>query len=235
MTLCDLSNDSDLTTAVDLEVIKERTHVPSETTRTREDFRKELLKRDARCAFTGVSAEEGDGMRIIPYKRGTEVRSTFIYTGMVSDHLHFLRSLQWYLQIVANRPKDKDNCNNLRGINDIQNGVFVGTNVHRPFDARRLVILKVRCFCLPMFFPSHLCLAVGIQTPNHILSIADIPQRNQRSITPLDVKYPTNARYTLNWLKTPDDIILSALPNNRDATFKKKNYKAETDGPSAAL
>ena len=78
MTLWDLSNDSDLTTAVDLEVIKERTRVPSETTQTREDFRKELLKRDVRCAFTGVSAEEGDGMHIIPYKWGTEVRPTFI-------------------------------------------------------------------------------------------------------------------------------------------------------------
>jgi hypothetical protein len=76
-----------------------------------------------------------------------------------------------------------------------------------------------------MFFPSHLCLAVGIQTPNHILSIADIPQRNQRSITPPDVKYPTKTRYTLNWLKTPDDITLSALPNNRDATFKIKTKK----------
>ena len=78
------------------------------------------------------------------------VRRSFC-TGMVSDHLPFLRSLQWYLQIVANRPKDEDNLNDLRGIHDIQNGVFVGTNVHRPFDARRLVILKVRCFCLPVF------------------------------------------------------------------------------------
>jgi len=78
LTLSDLFNYSELTTAVDLEVIKERTQVPSETTRTREDFRAELLKRDVRCVFTGVSAEEGDGIHIIPYKRGTEVRSTFI-------------------------------------------------------------------------------------------------------------------------------------------------------------
>jgi len=125
----DIDEATDLTTAVDLEVIKERTRVPSETTENRENFRTKLLKRDVRCVFTGVSAEEGDGIHIIPYKRGTE----------------------WYMLIVANRPKDKDNLNNLRGINDIQNGVFVGTNVHRPFDAHRLVILKVRCFCLPMF------------------------------------------------------------------------------------
>ena len=63
----------DLTRTVDLEVIKERTHVPSETTRTHEDFCTELLKRDIRCVFTGVSPEEGDGIHIIPYKRGTEV------------------------------------------------------------------------------------------------------------------------------------------------------------------
>jgi hypothetical protein len=144
---------------------------------------------------------------------------------MVSDHLHFLRSLQWYRQIIANRPKDKDNLTRLRDINDIQNGMFVGTNVHCPFNARRLVILKVRCFCLVMFFPSHLCLAVGIQTPNHILSIADITQRHQRSIMPPDVQYPTNARYTLNWLKTPDDITLSVVPNNRDAAFKTSTSK----------
>ena len=75
LTLC---NDSDLITVVDLEVVKERTRVPSETTQTREEFHRELLKRDVRCAFIGVSAEEGDGIHIIPYKRGTEVRSTFI-------------------------------------------------------------------------------------------------------------------------------------------------------------
>jgi hypothetical protein len=76
-----------------------------------------------------------------------------------------------------------------------------------------------------MFFPSHLCLAVGIQTPNHILSIADIPQRHQRSIMPPDVQYPTDVRYTLNWLKIPDDITLSVVPNNRDAAFKTSTSK----------
>ena len=69
----------DLTRTVDLEVIKERTRVPSETTQTREDFRTELLKRDIRCVFTGVSAEEGDGIHIIPYKWGTEVRDLFCF------------------------------------------------------------------------------------------------------------------------------------------------------------
>jgi hypothetical protein len=103
---------------------------------------------------------------------------------MVSDHLYFLRSLQWYRQIVVNRPKDRDSLAKLQDINDIQIGVFVGTHVHHPFDARRLVILKVRCFCLAIFPPSHLCRDFDIQTPNHILSTVDIPQRHQRSIMP---------------------------------------------------
>jgi hypothetical protein len=74
--MCRLSNE-DLTTAVDLEVIKERTRVPSETTETREVFRTKLLKRDVCRAFTGVSAEEGDAIHIIPCERGSEVCSTF--------------------------------------------------------------------------------------------------------------------------------------------------------------
>jgi hypothetical protein len=42
--------------AVDLEVIKQRTHVPSQTTRTREDFRQKLAQRDGEnCVWTGLS------------------------------------------------------------------------------------------------------------------------------------------------------------------------------------
>jgi len=55
--------------AVDLEVIKQRSQVPSETTRTREDFRTKLLARDGCCVWTGLP---GMGMHIIPYSRGDE-------------------------------------------------------------------------------------------------------------------------------------------------------------------
>jgi hypothetical protein len=72
---CILSNE-DLAHAIDLEVIKERTHVASETTKTREDFRRRLLLRDPCCVWTGVSSEFGAGMHIIPHRRGSEVRST---------------------------------------------------------------------------------------------------------------------------------------------------------------
>lgn len=57
--------------AVDLEVIKQRSKVPSETTRTREDFRSSVLERDGRCVWTGQLG--GMGMHIIPYSRGDDV------------------------------------------------------------------------------------------------------------------------------------------------------------------
>jgi hypothetical protein len=57
--------------AVDPEVIKQRSQVPSETTVTREDFRGEVLQRDSCCVWTGVSG--GNAMHIIPHRRGNEV------------------------------------------------------------------------------------------------------------------------------------------------------------------
>jgi hypothetical protein len=63
--------------AVDLEVIKQRTQVPTETTRTREDFRTRLVERDGeRCVWTGASS--GVGMHIIPYKRGDEACGLYV-------------------------------------------------------------------------------------------------------------------------------------------------------------
>lgn len=62
--------------AVDLEVIKQRSQVPSESTRTREDFCTKVLKRDGCCVWTGG---DGVGMHIIPYARGDEVCSHYSY------------------------------------------------------------------------------------------------------------------------------------------------------------
>jgi hypothetical protein len=56
--------------AVDLEVIKQRSQVLSETTEIFEDFTAKLLECDGRCVWTGV---RGIGMHIIPYERGDEV------------------------------------------------------------------------------------------------------------------------------------------------------------------
>ena len=59
---------------VDLEVIKARTTVPSETMWTRSGFRDLLLERDVYCVFTGFEAKFGHSVHIIPYCRGSDVR-----------------------------------------------------------------------------------------------------------------------------------------------------------------
>jgi hypothetical protein len=60
--------------AVDLEVIKQRSQVPSETTRTREDFCTRILERDGCCVWTGLDGME---MHIISYRRGDEACSHY--------------------------------------------------------------------------------------------------------------------------------------------------------------
>jgi len=64
---------------VDIEVVKARTAVPSETTGTRQGFRTQLIDRDVCCVFTGLEARAGEGLHIIPFKRGSEVRSRLSY------------------------------------------------------------------------------------------------------------------------------------------------------------
>src|SRR5882762_10326959 len=79
LTTCYLFNE-DLATAVDLEVMKQRTNVPSETAGTRDDFRARLLERDIGCVWTGLEPEYGgEGIHVIPFKRGSEVCSTFFF------------------------------------------------------------------------------------------------------------------------------------------------------------
>jgi hypothetical protein len=65
-----------LACAVDLEVIKQRSHANSGTTGTREDFRTKLLDRDGRCVWTGL---KGIGVHIIPYARGNDACSRYSY------------------------------------------------------------------------------------------------------------------------------------------------------------
>jgi hypothetical protein len=70
-----LSNE-DLTHAVDLEVIKQRSSIFSaESTESRKGFRNDLLERDQYCVFTGVDPLEAAGVHIIPFARGSEVCS----------------------------------------------------------------------------------------------------------------------------------------------------------------
>jgi len=64
---------------VDIEVVKARTTVPSETTETDQGFCTQLIDRDVCCVFTGLEAEMGEGLHIIPFKRGSVVRSPLSY------------------------------------------------------------------------------------------------------------------------------------------------------------
>ena len=129
---------------VDLEVIKARTAVSSETTGTHDGFREDLLKRDLCCIFTGHPPNFGEGFYIIPYRRGSDVRSSLPCIEWPSNRLAFLWSFQWFKLIIENRPHDDDDdTRGLDDISDIRNGFF-GTNmIHSIFDKREFVILKV--------------------------------------------------------------------------------------------
>ena len=58
------------------------------------------------------------------------------------------------------------------------------------------------------------------QTPNPILDPTDVPERCQRNVHPGPiVSYPTDSRYTLQWIVTPSGYVLDNFPNNNDAKF----------------
>ncbi|KIL57679.1 hypothetical protein M378DRAFT_87561 [Amanita muscaria Koide BX008] len=108
----------DLVHAVDLEVIKLRTDVPSESTQTRDEFCNNLLERDVCCVWTGVGRAFGTGLHIVPYKQ------------------------DWFRLIVENRPNYSENVTALGDINDIRNGVFANTLIHNGFGPRFAAVLK---------------------------------------------------------------------------------------------
>jgi hypothetical protein len=65
--------NEDLARVIDLEVIKTGTSMSSETSQTHDDFRARLLERDVCCVWSGITY--GVGLHIIPFKRGSDVRS----------------------------------------------------------------------------------------------------------------------------------------------------------------
>jgi hypothetical protein len=50
---------------------------------------------------------------------------------------------QWLQLIIDNRPKHGENVKRLNDINDIRNGVFASSHMHKAFDSRDVAILKV--------------------------------------------------------------------------------------------
>ncbi|KAF8345096.1 hypothetical protein F5887DRAFT_229408 [Amanita rubescens] len=115
------------------------------------------------------------------------------------------RGSKWLQLIVANRPKYAENVRTLNNINDIRNGLFASLNIHRLFDQRRIAILK---------------------TPNRILETEDVPPCHARKHgISEDVSYPTDSRYSVQRLVTPNTNTMALVPNNSDATFKKRTRK----------
>jgi len=111
-------------------------------------------------------------------------------------------------------------------IDDIRNGVFANSMIHDGFDSRDAVVLKVRP---PICSLSHFDLT-GAQTPNRYLHPDDIPPYSDRTLSN-DVTYPSNGRYSLQWLN-PDPNVIAMIPNNRDAAFKKRSKRPK---PSSLL
>jgi hypothetical protein len=154
-------NQNVLAHAIDLEVIKQRSQVSSETAGTRKDFRDfgaKVLERDGRCVWTGL---RGVGMYIIPYRRGDEVCSPYYCPGRRS------KLLQWLQCIIHNRPHDEE-LDSLT-IGDIRNGIYADNSLHSHlFDPRHAVVLKV---CPPVS---------SERSPLNITSDAESYPRNHR-------------------------------------------------------
>ena len=87
-----MSNE-DLIHALDLEVIRDRTHVASETTSTREGFREKLLERDRNCVWTGLGSSFCSGMHIISH------RSAFYHLVLVNYLI--VTPFLWHTTVVA--------------------------------------------------------------------------------------------------------------------------------------
>ncbi|KAF7977086.1 hypothetical protein HWV62_4663 [Athelia sp. TMB] len=109
---------TDFRHAIDLEVIQERSSVPSGETGGDKTFRSDLLERDQYCVWTGASL--GAGTHIIPHARSSE----------------------WFQSIIANRPSYGEDIAGLTDINDIRNGFFSNPNARALFDCRNVAILK---------------------------------------------------------------------------------------------
>ncbi|KIJ50353.1 hypothetical protein M422DRAFT_204264, partial [Sphaerobolus stellatus SS14] len=117
----DLEDDTNiLEYAVDLEVIKQRSSVPSESSATRTGFRDLLSVRDPRCVFTYGGLAGCTAAHIIPYRRGDE----------------------WVKLIIDNRPHGEESFDDWKGINDERNGLVMANNIYSFFDRRAVLVLK---------------------------------------------------------------------------------------------
>ncbi|KAF9513409.1 hypothetical protein BS47DRAFT_1344194 [Hydnum rufescens UP504] len=112
-----LADAEDLSRAVDLEVIKYKSAVTSQTNTTRDDFRTRLLERDGFCVFTGYADGFTEAVHIIPFSR-------------------------WFEALVRSRRAYDESVDDLTDINDVRNGLHLVSLLPRSFDQRGVVILK---------------------------------------------------------------------------------------------
>ncbi|KAJ7919235.1 hypothetical protein B0H13DRAFT_1868754 [Mycena leptocephala] len=184
--------------AVDPDVIKARSHVSTSDSsiRARGDaFKDSLLQRGASCIFTDVPPLLCEGTHIIPFHK-------------------------WFDLIVKNRPASADDdVSDLTTVNDRRNGMLLGLEVHVLAESRQVVVIHVCCLFVEIFGTlisryirrRMLCL---MSTTSHpaTLRIDD------------NIKYPDRERYTLHWLDGASPKLLTRVPNNSDATFRKYTH-----------
>ena len=177
--------------AVDLEVIKQRSHGPSESTsiESREEFRTRILARDGFCVWTGF--EMPVAMHIIPHRRGDEVcMFTVLGLGMRAKYGILL---QWLRSIIDNRPHD-ENLSTLTSVDNIRNGICAIAGLHDElFDPRKVVVLKV---CPP--FSSE-------RSPLNTMHV----RRRILSSEPPTFQIGTSAIYLRRLVTQPNPAILS--------------------------
>ncbi|KAJ7769504.1 hypothetical protein B0H16DRAFT_1307519 [Mycena metata] len=114
----------------------------------------------------------------------------------------FHKGDEWFDLIVKNRPAPNEDKSTLTTVDGRRNGMLVGLEVHAVTESREVAVL---------------------QTPNPVLGVNDIPPRHNRAL-PDDIKYPDEQRYTLQWLHGDSPEVLARIPNNSDATFKKRTH-----------
>ncbi|KAF8878882.1 hypothetical protein BD779DRAFT_1175813 [Infundibulicybe gibba] len=116
---------------------------------------------------------------------------------------------EWLQLIIASRPQANDEGLDpaLRTV-DFQNGFYASADILVNWFAPRTVAV--------------------LKTPNPILDTADVPARYVRRIAE-GLSYPTDARYTLQWLVPEDPFALPQISNNNDATFLDQQMPRPSD------
>ncbi|KAJ6530689.1 hypothetical protein B0H19DRAFT_1191825 [Mycena capillaripes] len=110
--------------AVDLDVIKARSHTSASDTSARNratSFKESLVQRDASCIFTNAPPLLCQGTHIIPFHKGDE----------------------WFDLIVKSRPASpNEDVSTLTTVDDRRNGMLLGAEAHIVAESRQVAVLK---------------------------------------------------------------------------------------------